>query len=232
MPSDLVLDKLRRRLRGDGSAPLLTYYDPAQGQRTELSVRSFANWVDKTSNLFADFDVAGGVVAGGLSRTHPGHWLSLILPLAAWQAGATYRPAADPDAAVAIVGPDAPRAIVPGATLACSLHPFALPLTPLPAGVLDFNSEALAEPDQPWHPVPPRADGEAWNEDGRRLTHAEVAATPAVAGRRLVRATTPWETVAAGIVAPLLGGGSTVLLVGEVDDAQEARIRAAERCVE
>ena len=33
---------------------MITYYDLASGERTELSGVSFANWVDKTSNLLVD----------------------------------------------------------------------------------------------------------------------------------------------------------------------------------
>jgi len=50
----LLAERLRQRVRLNGSAPLLTYYDLASGERTELSAISFSNWVDKTSNLLVD----------------------------------------------------------------------------------------------------------------------------------------------------------------------------------
>ena len=50
----LLAERLRQRVRIDGSAPLLTYYDVSSGERVELSAISFGNWVDKTSNLLVD----------------------------------------------------------------------------------------------------------------------------------------------------------------------------------
>ena len=46
-----IAELLARRVRSDGGAPLLTYYDTDDGVRTELSGTTFANWVAKTSNL-------------------------------------------------------------------------------------------------------------------------------------------------------------------------------------
>jgi hypothetical protein len=44
-----------------------------------------------------------------------------------------------------------------------------------------------------------------------------------------VRPTTAWETLAAAVLAPLLGGGSSVVVEGPVDDDALARLAAAER---
>ena len=52
--SELISGRLRRWVRDRGASPLLTYYDLATGERTELSGVSLANWVDKTSNLLVD----------------------------------------------------------------------------------------------------------------------------------------------------------------------------------
>ncbi len=49
-----VLVALQRRARSSGAEPLLTHYDLAGGGRTELSVATFANWVNKTANLIED----------------------------------------------------------------------------------------------------------------------------------------------------------------------------------
>ncbi len=61
-----------RPLRGPGP-PLVTFYDDATGERVELSVATFANWVAKTANL----------LQGDLSA-EPGDRLALLLP-AHWQ---------------------------------------------------------------------------------------------------------------------------------------------------
>ncbi len=38
----------------DPNRPLLTWYDDATGERTELSGATLANWVAKTANLLVD----------------------------------------------------------------------------------------------------------------------------------------------------------------------------------
>ncbi len=44
-------DLLRSALASDPGRPLVTFYDDATGERVELSVATFANWVAKTANL-------------------------------------------------------------------------------------------------------------------------------------------------------------------------------------
>ncbi len=227
------VDLLARRVREGGSRPLLTYYRPAAGERTEFSATSFANWVDKTANLLSTLDVERGPVAGPLATTHPGHWVSLIWPLACWQHGVAWAALAEPpsDAELVVIGPDDPRPLLPGATIACSLHPFGLPLGGRPDGVLDYSTEVLAEPDAHW--APPVADTEpAWRDGERRLRRSELLDLPATTGRVLVRPSEPWPTLADAVLRPLLGGGSAVVVAGEVTEAELERIAAAERVSE
>lgn len=81
-------DLLRSALAADPARPLVTFYDDATGERVELSVATFANWVAKTANLLqgelsaepgdrvalllagalADGGVAAGVCVGGRGR--------------------------------------------------------------------------------------------------------------------------------------------------------------------
>ncbi|NEB75744.1 TIGR03089 family protein, partial [Streptomyces sp. SID14478] len=42
---------LQAALAADPGRPLVTFYDDATGERVELSVATFANWVAKTANL-------------------------------------------------------------------------------------------------------------------------------------------------------------------------------------
>ena len=42
------------RLRNDPGQPLVTFYDDATGERTELSVTTYANWVAKTAGVLID----------------------------------------------------------------------------------------------------------------------------------------------------------------------------------
>jgi len=66
-------DLLRSALAADPARPLVTFYDDATGERVELSVATFANWVAKTANLLQD----------GMSA-EPGDRVALLLP-AHWQ---------------------------------------------------------------------------------------------------------------------------------------------------
>ena len=251
MDIPVVLAALQRRARTAGGEPLLTHYDLDAGGRTELSVATFANWVAKTANLIEDLGADSGLVGLPLALERPGHWMTLLWPMAAWQREcAITMDAAGAD--LMVVGPDDPRPVLPGATLACSLHPLGLGLRDLPDGVLDFSTEALSQPDQAGT-LPSAPSAPAWIDPVGRtrpaprpvpghprsgadapevFSHADLAATPPSAGRVLVVPSGPLETVRAAVLAPLLGGGSAVVVEGTPDDALLAKIRASERCVE
>lgn len=225
-----ALAALQRRARRAGAEPLLTHYDLGTGGRTELSVATFANWVAKTANLIEDAGADAGQLGVPLASTRPGHWMTLIWPLAGWQRECTVSPDAE-GADLVVIGPDDPVAVLPGATFACSLHPLGLGLRDLPSGVLDFSTEALAQPDQAGT-LPSGPHAPAWIENGTVLSHAEVADVAPVAERVLVRPGTALGTLRGALIAPLLGGGSAVLVEGGADDARLAAIRRSERCVE
>lgn len=222
-----IVRALTDRARRDGARPLVTYYDLATGARTELSGRTFANWVDKTYHLLVELEVSpGDVVALPLALTHPGHWVTLAVTAGAWQAGAVTVAGDDDVAVVTVVGPD--RTDGAGTVLACSLHPLGFGFdTPVPAGVVDFSVDVRSQPDA--HAEEPVAESApAWRDATAALSHADLAATPRVGERVLVRPTTPLDTLLAAYVAPLLGGGSAVVASGDDPDAV-ARIAAQER---
>ena len=224
MPSP-VIKTLAEAVARRGSEPLLTWYEPLTSARTELSVRTFANWVDKTANLLRDLDAENSVIVGSLSLSHPGHWMSLLWPLAAWQAGCRYSTIPSGEAEVVVTGPR-PHSFPVLTTIACSLHPLGLPLTGLPEDVLDFSSAALAQPDQ--H-VATRVDPDAiaWVDADREVRHSELLADP-VSERVLVAAHTPWQTLSQAVLRPLAGGGSAVVVDGPADAQVLSRIAAAE----
>jgi uncharacterized protein (TIGR03089 family) len=229
--TELIAARLRRWVRNQGASPLLTYYDPARGERVELSGVSAANWVDKTSNLLVDeLDVQpGDAVDLTLAKGHPGHWVSLVWVLACWQVGAVATVDC-PGAAVAVLGPDDAADTVRAETvLVCSLHPLGLPLTgPPPAGALDYALEVRTQPDQ-YAAVPQSGLALAWRDPERQLTHADLVAETGSGVRRLVQPTDPWTTARTALVEPLLGGGSTVVVAGSVDAERRAEIAAQER---
>ena len=226
-----LTDHLARRSRTDGSAPFLTHYSPAG--RTELSVRSYANWVDKTANLIVDeFDLTeGDRVRLQLAAQHPGHWMTLVWAMACWRAGVTVT---DGDAELTVTGPfdSSLRSSLKehGAVISCSLHPLALPQRDLPDGVRDFSAEALAQPDawlgtdsDPETPVLDLAD--------RQATLAELAGLAELGpiGGRLLLADPPslWVAVLEGLIQPL-PDGSRVITEG-IDQAELTRITASEK---
>src|SRR5688572_33186674 len=92
-------------LRGEPGRPLVTFYDHASGERTELSVTTYANWVAKTSSLLVEtLDLERGQM---LRIDLPTHWLGPVFLGAAWTVGLALT---DADAADAYVtGPDGLR---------------------------------------------------------------------------------------------------------------------------
>ena len=64
---------------------------------------------------------------------------------------------------------------------------------------------------------------------GQTLTHADLAGLVPSVERVLVRPSSPWQAVADAVLRPLLGGGSAVVVAGDVDDAELARIAASEK---
>jgi len=79
--SDLFAGALTR----DPGGPLLTYYDDATGERTELSATTLDNWVAKTANLLTDgLGLDGG---SSIAVVLPPHWQTAGILLGAWAAG-------------------------------------------------------------------------------------------------------------------------------------------------
>jgi uncharacterized protein (TIGR03089 family) len=226
--SGLLAERLRQRIRIDGSAPLLTYYDLRSGERTELSATSFGNWVDKTSNLLVD-ELAvdeGDAISMPLAMEAPGHWLTAVWEVACWQVGLI----------VDLTNPSGAAAVVTGRqwqgyegeVYACALHPLGLGFAePLPGEVHDYSVEVRNQPDHFSGPSPGPA-ATAWLDTERTLTQADLIKINGPPGRRLVRAGKAWATCRDGLVTALVTGGSAVVVVGE-NAEQLARIASSER---
>ena len=89
---------LAELLRTEPGRPLVTYYDHATGERVELSVTTYANWVAKTASLLVEeYDLERGQ---GLHVDLPTHWLGPVFLGAAWTVGLVVT---TPEAADAIV---------------------------------------------------------------------------------------------------------------------------------
>jgi len=192
---------LERRLRTDPGQPFVTYYDDRTGERTELSVKTWANWVSKTANLFADELMLdpGDDVRIDL----PPHWLGTVFLGGLLSCGLSL----DDTAPVAVVGPDGLTGTLATTTMACALHPFATRFTePLPPGVLDHGVLWAGQSDV-FSPSQPTELGEVVPDDRRVLTDVNPLSEP---GRRL-------------LVGLLAGTGSLVLVRALAESEWPAR---------
>ena len=232
-------DLLAARLRTSPGSPLLTAYDDRTGDRTELSVTTYANWVSKTANLLTD---ELGLEEGDVVLLDlPTHWLVPVFLGAAWSAGLAVTTRQDVDHAVVVCGPDRLKTLRSSGTrgaevVACSLLPFAVRFRePLPPGVLDYGLAWPGQSDVFAPVVPPGPQSPAWAGPDR--THADLldlaTGTGHVAGARMLTDLHPasGEGVPA-LLGPLVHGGSVVLVSHPDDAAWPARHRDERATVE
>ncbi len=60
-------DVLTRQLRADSGRPLVTFYDDATGERVELSVTTYANWVAKAASACSPTSTISSAASGSAS---------------------------------------------------------------------------------------------------------------------------------------------------------------------
>ncbi|MFE2248927.1 TIGR03089 family protein [Streptomyces lavendulae] len=215
-------DLLRSALAADPGRPLVTFYDDATGERVELSVATFANWVAKTANLLqGDLAAEPG---DRLALLLPAHWQSAVWLLACASVGVVAEVGGDPSGADLVVsGPDTLEE-----ARACSGERVALALRPLggrfpkpPAGFADYAVEVPGQGDRfaPFAPVD--ADAPGLVVGGEELSYAAVverARADAAArgfgeGARVLSGLgyDSWEGLSSGLYGALATGGSVVL---------------------
>ncbi len=215
---------LSAQLRRDPGRPLVTFYDGESGERTELSVTTYANWVAKAASLLVD---EIGLDRGDSLRVDlPPHWLGPVLLGAAWTAGLRVTGTADPD--VVVCGPaslatwaDRSAGAAGGGptVLASALLPLGVRFPEgVPDGVLDLGVEIWSQPDA-FVPVdPPSADDVAHDLGGVAVSHDELWTAAAAGslltdGGRLLTVANPASPPGiATVTEPLLRGGSLVLV--------------------
>ncbi len=215
---------LEERVRRDGSRPLVTWYDLDRGARVELSARTFANWVDKTVNLMTSVGADDRPLVGlPLLVSDPGHWVGLVWAMAAWQLGgevqAERREALDA-VDLAVVGPHNTHPVPGVETVACSLHPLGLGFATPQRAVIDY-AEVTGQPDAHWS-VPASDTDTAFRAGGTVVSAGDVDRVPGAPRRlavRVARGDAPWALLETSLVAPILGGGSIVVLIGGTDEA-------------
>jgi hypothetical protein len=177
-------------LRRDPARPLITFYDDATDERTELSVATFANWVAKTANLLRD-DL--GLEPGATAALDlPAHWQAAVWLQACWALGLHVVPAGSvADLTVVAYGGAAPAGS--GEVVALGLGPMGLPRRDAepPLGTT-VGDDVLA---------------------GADLVAAARAAAPLPAGARLLVAApmASLPAVLAGLLVPLATDVTAVL---------------------
>jgi uncharacterized protein (TIGR03089 family) len=222
-------------VRHDPTHPLLTWYDDASGDRTELSGTTLDNWVAKTANLLVD---GAGLGPGDtVAVLLPPHWQSAAIMLGCWVAGLAvdHGPDAQPvevlfttaDNADAVSGWRA------GDRYATGLLPMAMPLRELPAGFADYVVDVRTGGDRfvPHHDV---VGNDVAIAGPYEMSHAMVCEEAALragqlgigAGDRvLIDAATHPEPMD-WLLAPLVVG-ATIVLCGNLDRTKvDARVAA------
>jgi uncharacterized protein (TIGR03089 family) len=237
-PSQLLDQALRR----DPARPLLTYYDDATGERAELSVATFANWVAKTANLLQD---GLGVTPGDrVAIRLPVHWQSAVWLGACWATGTVPAPgAAAADVAVVAADDPAPPPAA-GDLVVLGLGPLGLPRpgAARPAhATVDYDVEIHGHGDRFVAGAAAAPGAAALLLDGDRLlTGAELTEQAAAAAARWqlapgdrVLSTRPLADLA-GILAALLvplASGATAVLCRHADPGRLPERAAAEQVV-
>jgi uncharacterized protein (TIGR03089 family) len=224
--ADTILTAFRRTTAADATRPVVTYYDDATGERTELSAATLDNWVAKTANLLTlGLGLGTGDQAGiGL----PAHWQTAAVLLGCWTASLAIGPADQGE--VAFVTADRVADARAADVLALALAPLGLPFRPgPPAGAADYVVEVRAHGDR--YTGPPPAPTASALTDG--TTHAELverAAGRVAAGARVLIDADATPDPADWLIAPLVAGASIVLCRNLDPGKLDARL-AAERAV-
>jgi uncharacterized protein (TIGR03089 family) len=226
---------LDAQLRRDPSRPLVTWYDERTGERVELSVATYANWVAKTASLLVEeHDLERGDV---LLVDLPSHWLGPVFLGAAWTAGLAVT--FEPGMSAVVCGPASVHAWADVAdqvpVLACSLLPMGVRFAePLPPGVHDVGVEVWSHPDAFVHHDRPTGSDLALVEG--QVTQDELFGSSAGTGSsrstgadRLLSTANPASPPGvSAFVRPLVSAGSLVLVSG-ADGPRLAEIAAMER---
>ncbi len=226
---------LRAAMASDATRPFTTFYDDATGERVELSVATFDNWVNKTANLLQD-DLSAEP-GQRVALLLPAHWQTQVWLMACWSVGLVVVPGgAASDADLVISGPDTldeARAGT-GERVALALRPMGARFAEPPAGFLDYAAEVAGHGDRFTPYVAPGPGDPALESEGRTYTASELAELGAEAakswelgpGDRLLSALpfTREEGLRAGLLAPLAAGVPVVLCRNLDASALERRI--------
>jgi uncharacterized protein (TIGR03089 family) len=207
-------------VRRDPTTPLLTWYDDASGDRTELSGATLDNWVSKTANLLTD---GAGLDHGDtVAVLLPPHWQTAAIMLGASAAGPAVHLGGHPRPVEAlfttpdritesVAWPSAERYVT-------GLLPLAMPLRQVPPGFVDYPTDVRNHGDhfrplRPAEPDDPAIAGPAQLSHGAviRTATERAGALGIVSGDRVLIDTRTYPDPMDWLVAPLVAGASIVL---------------------
>lgn len=218
---------LTAALQADPARPLLTFYDDASGERTELSATTLAGWVGKTAGLVQDeLAIEPGERVAVLL---PAHWQTAAVLLGCWAAGAVL--GTEPAGAAAVFTAD-PAASGGGQLVALSLLPLARPFPTPPAGALDYAAVVPGQPDvfRPYVQVPDDAPALPGLTGAELVSAArQSAADQGISATDRVLTTRPWngpDDWRDNLLAPLAAGASLVLCANTDNSALARRIES------
>jgi len=218
--TNTISSTLAEALQRAPARPLLTWYDDATGDRTELSAATLDNWVAKTANLLVD---GAGLGPGDTAAVLlPPHWQSAAVLLGCWSAGLAvdHGPQPRPVDILFVAAAGAADAVgwSAGDRHALSLLPMAAPARVVPPGHVDYVVHVRGYGDRFTPDSPIGADDPAVS--GRvTLTHRDVRRRAAERAKELgigaddrvlldaARHADPLDW----LLAPLAAGASVVL---------------------
>ncbi|MGC1215665.1 MAG: TIGR03089 family protein [Micromonospora sp.] len=226
-------------------SPLLTYYDDATAERTDLTAHQLGDWAARSAGLLRD-----GCGLGPGSRVAvllPPHWRTAAVLLGAWAVGmaVSFRPRATAGLPVLEPGGDRPYDAVfvtperlddwledvPDGVHRYLVGTGSGPLADVPVGWLDWSTEVLRHTDntpaytaiRPSDPATP--DGTSYGEWGR-LARTVAEQLDLRAGDRLLVDAAEHEQPLKWLLAPLAAGASVVICRNLDPARRDARIAA------
>jgi uncharacterized protein (TIGR03089 family) len=230
--NETIPEALSAAVAQDPTMPLVTFYDDASGDRTELSGATLDNWVAKTANLFVD---GAGLGSGDTAAVLlPPHWQTAAVLLGAWAAGLAADLGDPPESVdVLFTTPDRVETAAgwPAADrYATGLLPLAAPLRNVPAGYADYVVEVRAFGDR-YVPVQAVTGSDAAI---RGRVHAEVCEAAAARaadlgigpGDRVLVDARAYPDPVDWLLAPLVAGASLVLCANFDAGQQRSRSEA------
>ncbi|MBO4207454.1 TIGR03089 family protein [Micromonospora echinofusca] len=231
----------------EAERPLLTYYDDATGERTELTATGLGQWAARSAGLLRQGCGLG--VGSRAAVLLPPHWQTAAVLLGAWSAGVavSYRLTATAGLAALEPGADEPFDAtfvtpqrlddwledVPAARhrFVLGLAPAAAPLAEVPAGYRDWLTEVRQHPaDLPAYALvrpsdPATPDGTSYQQWGS-LAEEIAAQRDLRAGDRVLVDAAAHEHPVKWLLAPLAVGASVVLCANLDPGAVDSRIVA------